>query len=152
MVTRAAKLGPLSRLGRRALPRDPGLHPPDRGDDPDQLVIGQPGQASAVVTGDGVHDGGEQRAGGQIGGGPGLGEPVSVQFCGGHAEEQALLPGLGQEEPSGSSPSWPGSENGFGRIHHRPFGRRSETPRTSNYSMKMPADGTNYERVFKIDY
>ena len=81
--------GELSDRGHQR-PRRTGLQPPGGGDDPHQLVIGQPGQPGAVLAGDGVHDGGEERAGGHRVGGGALGEPGQGQLLGREGHVQAL--------------------------------------------------------------
>ena len=70
--------GELRDRGQR-VPRDPGFQPPDRGDDPDQLVIGQRARSWPVRAGDRVDDGGQQRVRRHLRRRPGLREPVRVK-------------------------------------------------------------------------
>jgi len=89
-VVRGAAGGELAQRGQLG-PGDPGLQPSRGGDDPDQLVIGQPGQALTVLAGQGVHHGGQQRPRLHGIGFAVLGEPLHVQVLGRQAHEQALL-------------------------------------------------------------
>ena len=90
--------GELRDRGQR-VPRDPGFQPPDRGDDPDQLIIGQRARSGPVRAGDRVDDGGQQRIRRHLRRRAGLREPVRVKRPGGHGQEQALRPGIRIDGP-----------------------------------------------------
>ena len=90
--------GELRDRGQR-VPRDPGFQPPDRGDDPDQLVIGQRARSWPVRAGDRVDDGGQQRIRRHLRRRPALREPVRVKRPGRHGQEQALRPGIRIDSP-----------------------------------------------------
>ncbi len=91
--------------GRHHRPLVAGGLPPGCGDNPRQLVIRTSRQAPAVLAGDGVHDGGQQRAGGHRVGLAALGEPGQGQLLRRQAHGQALpgearivlLPGRGRQ-------------------------------------------------------
>jgi hypothetical protein len=128
------------------VPGDAGFHAADRGDDADQLVIRQPGQALPVLAGEGVDDGGQQRVWRHVRGGTGLGELVGVQGPGGQAQEQALLRRLGSGFDRLGLGGRPGAIRllavvaGIGeRVRaHAPRSvqeNRSETPRMKHSSM-----------------
>jgi hypothetical protein len=71
--------------------RPPGLLPAGRGDDPHQLIIRAARQARAVLPGDRLHHGAQQRARGHRVGGAALREPGQGQVLRGQAHVQALL-------------------------------------------------------------
>ncbi len=81
--------GELGHRGHRR-PHRAALQPPRRRDDPHQLIIGQADQTFGVVAGEGVHDGGEHRAGGHGVGLAVLGEAGYVQVLRWEAYVQAL--------------------------------------------------------------
>jgi len=72
------------------VPRGAGFQPAARGDDADQLVIRQPGQALPGLAGDGVDDRGKQRIRRHVRSRAGLGKLIGVQGTSGQAQEQAL--------------------------------------------------------------
>ena len=77
--------------GRQLHPRGPRLHPPAPGQNPDQLVVGQPGQPGAVLADHGVQHRTQQRPGRHGVGLAVLGESGQGQLLGRQADEQALL-------------------------------------------------------------
>jgi hypothetical protein len=76
--------------GRQLHPRGPRLHAPAPGQDPDQLVVGQPGQPGAVLADHGVQHHPQQRPGRHGVGLAVLGESGQGQLLGRQAHEQAL--------------------------------------------------------------
>ena len=76
--------------GGQQRPGGARFHPPGRGDDPHQLVIGAPAQPRAVVAGHGVHHGRQQRARRHRVGLAALREPGQGQLLGRQAHVQAL--------------------------------------------------------------
>ena len=81
------------------VPRDPRFQPPDRGDHPDQLIIGQRRHPCPVRAGDRVDNGGQQRIRRHLPGRAGLREPVRIKRPGRHRQEQALPPGIRIDSP-----------------------------------------------------
>jgi hypothetical protein len=137
------------------VPRGTGFQPADRGEDADQLVIRQPGQALPVLAGHRVDDGVQQRVWRHVGSRAGLDELAGVQGPGGQAQEQALLRRLGSGSGFGLGLGLGlglGGRQGAVRLlavvagigervrAHAPRSvqkKRSETPRMNHCSMIM---------------
>ena len=85
-------LRPGRELGQRRhlRPGHPRCHPPSPGQEPDQLVIGQPHQPFAVLPGDRVQDHGQQRPRRHGVRSSVLGEPLQGQLLRRRGDVQAL--------------------------------------------------------------